>query len=320
MFYRRTLVLAVVEMCGGGVDVAPCQALLALFCAHRKKNYYDFFHSYSGYESLVLAQDKHRLTDLGLLEDVPSFQLRQAQEYLKQLTPLDQRTLLAVHAEYKDLSLAALFSPQIQMFDKKAVSPSSSNMQTQTLPNTIEAQYKPCLFTLGYEGLTIDAYLNLLEEEHIALLVDIRRNPLSRKYGFSKKQLAQATSLASIEYLHLPELGIPSALRQHLVSEQDYRRLFDHYAKVLLPERYEAMARIKRLLLEKRRLALMCFEADPQFCHRQTLVDTLQADPTFHDPVVHLTGKNPQLPEHVREGIRKDVHGNSTENSVYIIL
>jgi uncharacterized protein (DUF488 family) len=49
----------------------------------------------------------------------------------------------------------------------------------------------PRLCTIGYEGRSLEDYLNVLLQEGVTLLCDVRRNPLSRKYGFSKSTLSR---------------------------------------------------------------------------------------------------------------------------------
>lgn len=65
------------------------------------------------------------------------------------------------------------------------------------------------LFTIGYEGSSLDGYLNRLIKNNVRTLIDLRRNPLSRKYGFSKKTLAETVKKLGIDYVHIPELASP---------------------------------------------------------------------------------------------------------------
>ena len=44
------------------------------------------------------------------------------------------------------------------------------------------------LFTIGYEGISIDTYINKLLQNYIKTLVDVRKNAYSNKFGFSKKE------------------------------------------------------------------------------------------------------------------------------------
>lgn len=59
------------------------------------------------------------------------------------------------------------------------------------------------VFTIGYEGRTINDFLADLRANDIKLLADVREAPTSRKRGFSKSALASALQDAGIDYLHL---------------------------------------------------------------------------------------------------------------------
>ena len=62
------------------------------------------------------------------------------------------------------------------------------------------------LFTIGYEGLSLEAYINRLIINDIRLLCDVRKNAYSQKYGFSKAQLETACRGVDIKYIHVPQL------------------------------------------------------------------------------------------------------------------
>jgi hypothetical protein len=131
------------------------------------------------------------------------------------------------------------------------------------------------LFTIGYEGITVEKYLNILIQNDVRVLCDVRNNPLSRKFGFSKKNLQKYLDHLGIEYVHIPELGIISEKRNNLNSDADYQNLFKDY-KVSLSRRKDYLERVYRLFQVKRRIALTCFEHDPSHCHRHVIRDYLK--------------------------------------------
>src|SRR5262249_48296198 len=65
------------------------------------------------------------------------------------------------------------------------------------------------IFTIGYEGASVAAFVAALREAGVALVLDIRAAPVSRKKGFSKTPLAQHLSEAGMGYRHLRGLGTP---------------------------------------------------------------------------------------------------------------
>jgi uncharacterized protein (DUF488 family) len=136
-------------------------------------------------------------------------------------------------------------------------------------------QTERMLFTIGYEGITIEHYLNALIKNDIRVLCDVRNNPLSRKFGFSKSSLQKYLGNIGIEYIHFPELGIKSEKRNNLNSGEDYQNLFIEY-KSSLPDCREHLERLYQLIRTKSRIALTCFEHEPSHCHRHVIRDYLK--------------------------------------------
>jgi hypothetical protein len=134
----------------------------------------------------------------------------------------------------------------------------------------------PKVFTVGYEGLMLDSLLNLLLTKGIKRLIDVRCNPVARRFGFHKKTLERYCSAVGIQYTHAPELGIPSSQRANLSNATSYERLFAYYEEFMLPARRDSVEAIS-LLMQKGSSALMCMEADPACCHRTRLARTIAA-------------------------------------------
>src|SRR5215475_5885808 len=74
---------------------------------------------------------------------------------------------------------------------------------------------------VGYEGRTIDDFVVDLAARGVEVLADVRLTPISRKKGFSKRQLAQALAAVGITYQHLPELGNPKDNRAGFAGDND---------------------------------------------------------------------------------------------------
>lgn len=128
------------------------------------------------------------------------------------------------------------------------------------------------LFTIGYEGKSIEAFINTLIQNDIRLLCDVRKNPLSRKFGFSKGKLKHIAETVGIKYVHIPELGIESDKRSSLETAEDYKCLFSDYAKTL-PNLTPLLERVYSLLRSNVRISLMCYEREPEMCHRHVIRD-----------------------------------------------
>ena len=296
MYYRRKILLALIEAFGGTLSNTDCQKLLFLFCARRGKDYYDFFpHKYGSF-SFTLSQDKERLVDSGFLAADYNFQLKGNQSFLGQVEEKDRAALRALVFEVDNLrgeELVRKISLEFPHYASKSQFATKiwGLSQYEEVRHGWDNTETACLFTIGYEGLTIDAYLGLLHSNNVAVLVDVRKNALSRKNGFSKKKLAECAKVAGIEYIHIPDLGIPSNLRQRLNSKDAYRNLFDYYSSYILPEHKIAIERLKTIVCDQRRVAITCFEADHQFCHRSKIAELLEDDPEFKTPIVHISKK-----------------------------
>ncbi len=293
MFYRRKILLSLIEAFGGLLSKTDCQKLLFLFCLRRGKNYYDFFpHKYGNF-SMILSQDRSRLADLGFLTSHSDFQLKDSHSYVDQIEKKDRLALEALVSEVGDLRGEELIRKVYLEFphyvSRSQIAPKIlERSEYEQVSQSWNHTTSPCLFTIGYEGLTIDAYLNILVSNNIAVLVDVRKNPISMKFGFSKTRLSDYTRIAGIAYTHIPDLGIPSNLRQELNSKAAYKNLFDYYSSQILPTQKDAIERLKAIVQDYGRVAITCFEADHQFCHRHKVTEHLEGDLNFNTPIIHL--------------------------------
>ncbi len=144
------------------------------------------------------------------------------------------------------------------------------------------------IFTIGYEGVTQAAFIATLKATGVALVADIRAVPLSRRPGFSKNILANGLKEAGIDYVGLKALGTPPAGRE-AARRGDHATLRTVYAAQLdLPEAMVQAAQLQEMAGE-RPTALLCFERDPQGCHRSLLIASVMPEAAvtdlFVDPV-----------------------------------
>ena len=126
------------------------------------------------------------------------------------------------------------------------------------------------VYTSGYEGLQVEGFLDLLLRSGIKRLVDVRNNPVSRRYGFHKSTLSKLCDRLGIEYRHEPQVGISSEWRAGLTSQADYERLFDRYERDILPVQTATIQGIATLVKDAPSV-LVCQEFDPSCCHRTRL-------------------------------------------------
>lgn len=140
--------------------------------------------------------------------------------------------------------------------------------------------------TIGYEATTVPAFLDALREAGVELLVDVRAVASSRRPGFAKTALAANLEEAGIGYVHLRGLGTPADGRAAARAghHAEMQRIFRAH---LATDKAEAdMDRLVELVRGGKRLALLCFEADPEHCHRSLVAAALAR--RVHIEVRHL--------------------------------
>lgn len=138
-----------------------------------------------------------------------------------------------------------------------------------------QKQVTPGIFTIGYEGKDIDLFLNNLIQNNIDILIDVRKNPFSMSFNFTKQKLNNFLIKSGIQYLHIPELGIEGKLRDNLSTLKEYQNLFKQYEITTLKTQTDEIKHIVDLG-KIQRVALMCFEANKDFCHRGTIAEYIE--------------------------------------------
>ena len=129
-----------------------------------------------------------------LKEDEKSFTKNDKTDYLKQIKPADNKLLMEVKANYGKMSASALMKHTYLNFPfyatRSEVAETILNKEElNKVINSKSKETKTVLFTIGYEGISLENYLVRLLKNDVKILVDVRNNALSMKYGFSKGQL-----------------------------------------------------------------------------------------------------------------------------------
>ena len=152
------------------------------------------------------------------------------------------------------------------------------------------------LFTIGYEGASLQDFVATLQAVGVQHLLDVREVAQSRRQGFSKNALAGALADAGISYTHMRQLGDPKAGREaaRRGDIEAFRSIFEEHLE--LPATKEALAAAARVC-EVETTVLLCFERNPQLCHR-TLVANRLTD------LCSLSVRNLGVVHHARERFR----------------
>ncbi len=127
---------------------------------------------------------------------------------------------------------------------------------------------------MGYEGRDASELIEQLQQLDVSVVIDVRLNAISRKRGLSKTALRQGLEVAGIDYVHLRALGNPQENRDGFRSGAPAARR--RFLRGLASS--DARAAIEHIieLAAERVVAVLCFEADHDTCHRACVIDAVR--------------------------------------------
>lgn len=296
LFERQRLLLTLLDAWREPVSNTDFQKLLFFYTQECEKTpSYEFVPYKFGAFSFTSYADKRRLTEAGLLaQSEQQWELTDSGRETARREAVAPLVVAGFCRRHAGLRGNALIAEQYRRHPYYAA---RSEIVETVLPDTKSRQRvaearpakgKPGLVTIGYEGKSLEHYLNQLLRDGVTLLCDVRRNPLSRKYGFSKSTLKKACEGVGIRYEHLPELGIDSDERRDLKTQADYDALFAAYERKSLPHQKDALARIHGWVKAGERVALTCYELLPHQCHRHCVADALAREAGKEFAVLNL--------------------------------
>jgi uncharacterized protein (DUF488 family) len=294
MFYRRKILLALLQVFGNELDKMHLLKLLFVFTQKQTTKAYDFIPYQYGCFSYSVYADMNALIQKNILNGNNNFiALDEATDYFCQLKQEDKYHLRQIKLQLgtmsnDDLIYYTYINYPYWAIKSTIASKVLSKTEYEKVLQITPKSDKTILFTIGYEGISLEEYLNRLIKNDVKVLVDVRRNPLSMKYGFSKSQLQRYCENLHIEYVHFSEVGIESEQRQALNSQSDYDKLFDFYRENNLSKTIATQEQIFDLLKQKERIALTCFEADINQCHRKHLAEAITRLPEFNYELKHI--------------------------------
>jgi uncharacterized protein (DUF488 family) len=133
---------------------------------------------------------------------------------------------------------------------------------------------KRTISTIGYEGATIQEFVATLQLASVAIVIDVRAVPLSRKKGFSKNGLAEHLHRCGISYIHLKGLGDPKEGREAARAGNHalFLKIFGRHMRSAVAQ--EALTQAEDLV-RAQNACLMCFEAEHEKCHRMIVASQL---------------------------------------------
>ncbi len=146
-------------------------------------------------------------------------------------------------------------------------------------------------FTIGHSTRPIDAFVDLLRQNGVGVLADIRTVPKSRTNPqYNADALAAALSRDAISYAHIAALGGLRPKRRDIATDVNAfwdNASFHNYADYAMTPAFRSGLDALRALAHDKRCAIMCAEAVWWRCHRRIVTDYLLHDGQI---VLHILG------------------------------
>jgi uncharacterized protein (DUF488 family) len=144
------------------------------------------------------------------------------------------------------------------------------------------------VWTVGHSTRSLEDFLELLEQNGIEAVADVRRYPGSRRWPhFAREPLAATLDQRGLDYLWLPELGgrrTPEADSPNTAwRSAGFRGYADYMATEAFAEGFDRLVNLASGL----RTAVMCAESLWWRCHRGLIADLLR---WYRFDVVHILG------------------------------
>lgn len=137
------------------------------------------------------------------------------------------------------------------------------------------------IYTIGHSNLAIERFIEMLADNGIKTLVDVRSSPYTQYTPhFNREVLSKSLEIEDITYTFAGEyLGgrpkDPTCYRGGVMPSGEikgnYLEAVDYAEVMKRPWFQKGIARLVQLAGESR-TAIMCSEEDPSRCHRQHLI------------------------------------------------
>ncbi len=251
----------------------------------RDSTFYDFLPYKYGPYSFAAQREIEALTDysyLALSGSSLSLTTIGRREAMK-VDSDTSRAVLTIVSKYGKIGLQPLLKDVYARYPWYA---RNSEIQELVPDGAMKPKKAPvAVYTIGYEGRSVDGFLDKLLHSGVQRIIDVRANPVSMKYGFAKSSLSRLAAKLGIGYVHCPALGIPSSRRKQAQSATDFRNLFNYYENRILPAKEDDAAKVAELI-KGMPSVLLCMEREAVNCHRGRLATRISALSKLD--VVHL--------------------------------
>ena len=195
-------------------------------------------------------------------------------------------TLKYIRLKKKDPEKAKKVLSKIESEETSKVDVAKSVVESEDISNIVCADTfdgTKTLYTIGYSGKTIETFIQLLKENNISLLIDVRDSGKSiYKQEFESSSLQQSLERNGINYKHVKEMGVVYEVREPYKDGYITNDAFKQWYKWNIDKwhRSEFLELIEFITTSEKNSCLMCSEefATPNdkqsiVCHRSILAD-----------------------------------------------
>ena len=242
-------------------------------------SFYDFIPYKYGPYSFLAHHEINRMLRDGIIEaDTRGYRLRQGaiNRIAGELDSYIKTEASTILRKYTRLSLNQLIDSVYGEFPWYA-----HRNEQRDVQKPVYQHFKKSIFTIGYENLSIDTFLNILLSGRIKAVIDVRRVPYSRKFGFSKQELFSKCKSVGIQYVGFPAFGIESNIRNSGRNRDEILRSYQKDLSTISSSQFNNI----ESLIKRKRAVLVCYEQEPLMCHRYYLAQCLSSNLDY--PIVH---------------------------------
>lgn len=175
------------------------------------------------------------------------------------------------------------------------------------------------IWTIGHSTRELEEFIELLKENRIEALADVRSFPGSRKFPrFNAEALSVSLPAAGIEYIPFKQLGGRRKVRKDSPHTVWRNEAFRGYADYMDTDEFKKGIDDLLKLAADKRTAIMCSEAVWWRCHRSMISDYLKS---IGVKVIHIMarGKTEEHPytsaAKLEDG--KLVYGSASGDSLF---